>query len=309
MQKLPKINQLKNLRAIINCGSIRLAALTTHQTQSAMSRSIQELEQTIGSPLLIRRTSGIQLTDIGKILEPKMNLILNELERTVDEVKQILNHSNGEVTFGCSHLPAAGIMVDIIKKFQARYPLTQLTIVEGQFPELASSVRMGRLDFFVGIVSPEISLADLRDEHLCKVRFHVVARKEHHLIKSKSLVDLRNGKWFLPGKNSSIFNSIEKIIFPKGKGQQCSVLYGDSVMVALQLIMNCDCLSIAPYEIIESPFVKENLAFFELEEDLPFGFYSIVRRKDTVSTKVTQWLIDEVRREFKCFSSNINHIS
>ena len=46
MRHLPKINQLKNLRAIIQHGSIRSAAEANHQTQSAMTRSIQELEKT-----------------------------------------------------------------------------------------------------------------------------------------------------------------------------------------------------------------------------------------------------------------------
>ncbi|WP_449543958.1 LysR substrate-binding domain-containing protein [Lelliottia nimipressuralis] len=302
MNRLPKVTQLRNLRAIITSGSIRSAAIATHQTQSAMTRSIQELEQIVGAPVLVRRSSGVELTDIGRILEPKMNLILNELERAIDDVKQIVNASNGTIVFGCSHLPAFGVMTEVIKKFQERFPFTQITIIEGQFSELVSSIRVGRLDFYIGMTSPGIALEGFDEEPLCESRFYVFARKDHALIKSQSLIELRNSKWYIPGSGASMFSSLENIIFPYGRGPQCSVLYGDSVTVAQQLILKEHYFSIGPKEIINSSWIKGKLAILKLSEDLPAGRFSIIRRADTPIAEVTQWLIDEVRREFIKFS-------
>lgn len=302
MNRLPKVAQLRNLRAIITCGSIRAAAVATHQTQSAMTRSIQELELIVGAPVLVRRSSGVELTDIGRVLEPKMNLILNELERAIDDVKQIVNASNGTIVFGCSHLPAFGIMTEIITRFQERFPFTQLTIIEGQFSELVSSIRVGRLDFFIGMTSPGIALEGFDEEPLCESKFYVFARKDHALIKSQSLIELRNSKWFIPGTGASMFSSLEDVLFPYGRGPQCSVLYGDSVTVAQQLILREQYFSIGPKAIIESSYIRGKLAILKLSEELPAGKFSIIRRADTPTAEVTQWLIEEVRREFIKFS-------
>ncbi|MEX2954838.1 LysR family transcriptional regulator, partial [Serratia fonticola] len=95
MKELPKINQLKNLRAIINHGGVRLAAQALGQTQPAMTRSINELERVLGTRLFLRGESGVILTKTGTAFEARMNLILNELERAVDEVKQIEQVSHG----------------------------------------------------------------------------------------------------------------------------------------------------------------------------------------------------------------------
>lgn len=302
MKKLPKIGQLNNLRSIIICGSIRAAAMKTHQTQSAMTRSIQELEQIIGAKLLQRSVNGVELTKIGHLFEPKMHLILNELERAMEEVKQAINSSHGSIVIGCSHLPAFGIMTEVIKQFQERYPFTKLSIIEGQFTELLPSIKSGRLDFYIGMVSPGVAMEGFQEEILGKADFYVFARKDHPLIRSSSLMELRDAKWFLPGSETGFFGSLENTLFPNGKGRQCCILYGDSVTVAQQLILDEDYLSIGPREIINSTFIKGRLSTFNLNEKLPSGCYSIIRRIESANSEVAQWLINEIRREFVKFS-------
>lgn len=118
MKALPKLNQLRNLRAIIQYGNISAAAQVLHQTQSTLTRSIQELEKTLGVTLLDRGMNGTVLTKAGMMFEPRMNLILNELERAVDELRQIEQLSDGKIAFGCSHFPATSIVPDVIKNFK-----------------------------------------------------------------------------------------------------------------------------------------------------------------------------------------------
>ncbi|WP_236849235.1 LysR family transcriptional regulator [Chania multitudinisentens] len=143
MKELPKINQLRNFQAIIRYGSIRTASHALLQTQSAMTRSIQELERILGITLLARGAQGMVLTKMGRIFEPRVNMILNDLERAVDELHQASQLSQGTVVFGCSHLPAFSVISSLINRFQMEHPTASITIVEGQLSELITSLRLG----------------------------------------------------------------------------------------------------------------------------------------------------------------------
>ncbi|HEN3638885.1 LysR substrate-binding domain-containing protein [Yersinia enterocolitica] len=299
MNSLPKINQLRNLRTVIFTGSIRAAATATNQTSSAVTRSIQELENIIGAPLLKRGTHGIQLTEMGAFFEPYMHKVLNELERGMGDLSQFISESQAEIRFGCSHLPAYGIMPSIIKDFQKRYPQSKLTVIEGQFSELVQSLRSGKLSFFVGITMADISLDHFHVEYLSSAQFYVFSSKDHPLVKSSSLEDLRNAKWYLPGAGAEMFHSLEKIIFPYGVGPEHSILYGDSVAIAEQLILNEDYISIGPKEILDNNSIRGMLSVIDVCEPLPIGRYAIIMRMKMKQPPMTKWLIDEVRHKFK----------
>lgn len=298
MRHLPKINQLKNLRAVIQHGSIRSAAEANHQTQSAMTRSIQELEKTLGVVLLDRTARGALLTEAGRIFEPRMNLVLNELERAVDELRQQESAAQGVVMFGCSHLPAFGIMPGIIERFQARYPQATLTVIEGQLSELLASLRLGRMDFFLGIVTPDIALQEFSEELLGMAKFCVFAHKDHPLSQARSLAELRNAKWYLPIASAGFFSAIESVVFPDGKGPEASVLYGDSTTIAEQLILGEGYLSVGPQAMLALPWLKDKLCRINVEEILPEGKYSLIYRQQQTLTPIAKLLMNDIRHAF-----------
>ncbi|CNJ35126.1 transcriptional regulator [Yersinia rohdei] len=295
MRELPKTNQLKNLRAIIQHGSIRTAAQALHQTQPAMTRSIQELERILGVPLLVRGVHGAELTTMGRIFEPRMNLVLNELERALDELEQIGRDSEGLVTFGCSHLPAFTFIPDVIKSFQEIYTSARITVAEGQLSELLASLRLGRLDFFIGIVTPDISLREFVDEHLAVSQFAVFARKGHPLSNSTSLSELSGAKWYLPTASAGFYIIIETLIFPNGKEPTCSVIFGNSATIAEQLILNEDYLFVGPKVMVTIPHLQHKLSIIPIKEKLPDGYYSLIYRRQQPLTPIAKRLMDDIR--------------
>ncbi|HEN3636217.1 TPA: LysR family transcriptional regulator [Yersinia enterocolitica] len=299
MNNLPKINQLKNLRTVIYAGSIRAAALASYQTQSAVSRSIQELEGIVGAQLLKRGVGGVQLTDIGEIFEPYMNRVLNELERGLNDVSQFIDAPKGSIKVGCSHLPVFVFMPKIIKKFQEKYASVKLTVIEGQLSELAQSVRTGEMSLFVGITTPDISIDEFHVEFLSDTQFYVFCSKHHLMVSANSLSELRNEKWYLPGSGVDIFNSLEKTIFPYGKGPQCSILHGDSIAIVEQLILKENYISVGPKEVLECDYLKGKVDIISVKETLPAGRYAVLLRKQIRQPPLIKFLSDEIRNYFE----------
>lgn len=298
MKEFPKINQLRNLRAIINHGGVRSAAIALGQTQPALTRSINELERILGTRLLVKGESGVILTDTGKAFEARMNAILNELERAVDEVKQFEKTSHGEVVFGCSHLPAFDIIPKLITDFKRKHKDVRITVIEGQFSELVASLRLGRMDFFVGNTL-DLSSREFISEHLMTLKFSIMGRKDHPLKNSQSLVELQAAKWFLPAATFGYFNDIESHIFPDGNNLGGTVIYGDSMSIARNLIFEHDYLFAGPTNMIDEPSCKGLLDIISVSEKLPTSQYSVVHRKSQILTPIVEKIIKAIHLAYR----------
>src|SRR5438093_2582401 len=63
-----KLHDLHVLMAVVQAGNMSKAAMLLNTTQPAISRSIAELERTIGVRLLDRNSQGVELTEYGQVL-------------------------------------------------------------------------------------------------------------------------------------------------------------------------------------------------------------------------------------------------
>jgi LysR family transcriptional regulator of gallate degradation len=79
----PELLNLAQLRAfmlVADTGSATRAAMALHRAQSAVTRSVQELEGALGAPLFDRKPSGMLLTPTGNAVVLRCRRILSELE-------------------------------------------------------------------------------------------------------------------------------------------------------------------------------------------------------------------------------------
>ena len=298
MGRLPKLNQLEAFQAVLKHGSFRAAAEAANQTQPVLTRAIRDLEKTLGVPLLVRGAKGVVLTDMGRVFKPRMQLILNEIRRATDEIEQIQLSSSGTITPGCSYLLSFSILPDMIKKFQEKYPQVNIILTEGQLSELLPDLRIGLVDFFVGIVNPHISLGSFIEKPLMTSEFCVVASKDHPLAMCTSLAELREAKWYLPKASAGYYNEMNKFIFPSGRGQSSSLMISDSTVLGEQLILNEGYLTIAPKKLLNVPYLRERLCSIPVKESLPLGHYSFIQSQSVPLTPMAQRLVDEILLNF-----------
>lgn len=294
MRELPKIIQLRNFLAVIRYGSIRTASQALFQTQPAITRSIQELERILGVTLIARGPQSMVLTEMGRLFEPKANMILNDLERAVQELDQMNELSQGSVIFGCSHLPAFSILPAIINRFQQDNPSLHMTIIEGQLSELITSLRRGRLDFFIGMESPEISLSDFFVDFSIKTEFCIIARKGHLLANSHSLSQLQGAKWYFPNARTGYYKDLESFIFPNGKGAKDIIIYGDSMSIGEELVLTEDYLFVGPKAMLEISYIKDSIARIPIQEALPDASYMMLYRQQQNVNPLIRKLMDKI---------------
>src|SRR3954471_20677338 len=92
-----KLNQLRDALAVAEASSVRAAARSLGVAQSALTRSIQELERELGVPLFERQARGVSLTPMGALFVRRAQSVRNELRLAREEIDQARGHLHGRV--------------------------------------------------------------------------------------------------------------------------------------------------------------------------------------------------------------------
>ena len=82
-----KDHRLKALVQVAESGSIRAAARALHLSQSALTKALRELEESVGAELLLRSYKGIEFTEAGTTLLSRARLALSILDKARDEIR------------------------------------------------------------------------------------------------------------------------------------------------------------------------------------------------------------------------------
>src|SRR3977135_3753668 len=126
-----KLYDLHVLMSVVQAGSMSKAAAVLNTTQSTISRSIADLEQTIGVRLLDRGPQGVEPTQYGRTLLKRGVVAFDELKQGVQDIEFLSNPGAGELRVGSSPAMSEGIVLAVIEKLSRQYPRVVFHVAAG----------------------------------------------------------------------------------------------------------------------------------------------------------------------------------
>ncbi len=127
------------------------AADKLHITQSALSKSIDNLENEIGVPLFESHGRNIRLTKYGQIFYEHVSSATAEVEQGIAQLHDMAGVRGGEVTFASIFSMGAFQIPRLIKGFQAQHPDIKLRLYQKSTSDILRDVLEGTADLgFVG---------------------------------------------------------------------------------------------------------------------------------------------------------------
>jgi DNA-binding transcriptional LysR family regulator len=117
-----KLHDLHVLMAVVEAGSMNKAAALLNTGQSAISRSIADLERAIGVRLLDRHPQGVELTEYGRALLNGGMAMFDELRQAVKNIEYLADPTAGEMRIGCTPILAATFVSAVVDRLSRRYP-------------------------------------------------------------------------------------------------------------------------------------------------------------------------------------------
>lgn len=152
-----EIKVLEYFLEIAREGNMSRAADKLNISQPTLSKQMKALEEELGKDLFIRIASGLVLTDEGMLLRKRAEDIVNMVNKTTAEFKDLNNIQGGEVYIGCAESHLIRHLAAIIRNFRNNYPLFQFHLTSGNTEQVVERLERGLLDFAVIVEPPDLS--------------------------------------------------------------------------------------------------------------------------------------------------------
>lgn len=173
---------LKRMRTVVEVArteSITTAAHTLGLTQSAVSRTVAELETALGQRLFERSSRGIQITDAGRRLVARAKRLLADVDDLIADVSAPSHLVTGRLRLG---LGITGHHVcEAIAAFAGRHPDISVETTHASEQTLCPRLLHGELDLVIGSSSYLERWRELEVTKLMRLRQACVVRKDHPL--------------------------------------------------------------------------------------------------------------------------------
>ena len=117
--------------------SFSKAADALYISQSVLSKHIQELEEELGSPVLIRNTHSVTLTEAGKVLLKEAPELINKCDSTLRRLRSRNSWSKGSIRIGIAmEFAHSSHIRQAFHTFSSRYPDIELKydVFSGNMP-------------------------------------------------------------------------------------------------------------------------------------------------------------------------------
>ena len=152
--------QLEHFLAVAEEGSFTRAAARVCRTQSAVSQSVEELEETIGVPLFARDMPELSLTEAGRAMVDRARRMLSLRDDAIRQVGGLRNLTSGSLKIAAHESAAVYLLPGPLRRYFDRFPRIKVGIHRRRLDEIPRQV-LDR-EFDVGFVKDEPAFHELQ---------------------------------------------------------------------------------------------------------------------------------------------------
>lgn len=181
------IRHLEHLLAISETGSFSRAAEKTFITQSALSRSIQTLEQALGGRLIDRVGKRNALTALGHDVAARAQDIVLAAQELRLSAQRFAQGDGGAISVGLGSGPGALLMTPLLRHIATQHPGVRVSIARGSTELMLVQLRARELEALVVDARRIAPAPDLRIEALGELRTGFICRADHPLARRRKL--------------------------------------------------------------------------------------------------------------------------
>jgi DNA-binding transcriptional LysR family regulator len=160
---------LRYFVAVVEEGNFNQAARRLHIAQPPLSRAIQQLEGSIGAPLLDRTCRPLSLTPLGKLLYDQALLIISRMEDVEVMMKAAMGSHRRRLVIGYVASTIYAGLPELIRGFRREAANVELVMLENSTLEQIAALKDGRIDVGFGRIrfdDPAVRRIVLREERL-----------------------------------------------------------------------------------------------------------------------------------------------
>jgi DNA-binding transcriptional LysR family regulator len=303
-----KLRDLHVLIAVAHAGSISRAAERLAISHPVVSRTISDLEHTLGVRLFDRSSRGVEPTMYGRAFLDCGISIFDELRLGVQRLESLSDPYSGEVRIGSYDAMMASFIPAVIDRLARKHPNMVFHTIQGNNRSLYAELRERKVDLIITRKVQATAEWDLATEDLFPDPLFVVTGPRNRWISRRkiNLSELINEPWIMPVPESAIEMLIGQSFQSCGLEMPRSTVTSNSIPLRNRLLASGRYLAVMPRSILH--FGAQETRVTILPVTLPRISQSVelVTLKNRTLSPATALFIESAREIAKSVATSSN---
>jgi len=293
--------QLRSLIAVESTSSYAMAALQIGLSQPAVHRAVRDLQEVLGTQLLVRVGRSVRPTDNASRFVRFVRLMLSELRTGLDEVRAATAGAGagGRIELGTLPMARAVFLPELLNQFMTTHPAASVRVIEAPYGDLLNSLRQGDIDVFIGgALRDPAPTNDIVQEVLFDDEAVIVGNAQHPLRGRKNLssADLLRFPWIVPSHGVPMRSNWERMFRSQGVEPPQVRIECGSMLITRGLMLNGRWLTLMSRDQIQLEREAGVLAEIEAPGEILRRRIVLTRRHDWHPTPLQAHLVDMAHR-------------
>ncbi|GAB5432257.1 MAG: pca operon transcription factor PcaQ [Epibacterium sp.] len=276
-----KIRHMQCLLEVVSCGSLKGAAERLYLTQPAISRTLKELEDILGSTLLLRSRAGVELTEAGEVFAHFARMSLAALDHGLESLERTRGGALQQtVTIGALPSVAAGLLPRVAEGFQRLAPGAVLHLSDGPHGALIDLLRGGAVSMVIGRLGDPASMQGVSFTQLYTEEVVCVVRPGHPCLAAPELDDLSRWPVIFPPVSAAIRPQVERWLISHGLSEPPNRIETVSGAFARVHARDTDAIWMISHGVVRNELSDGRLIRLPFDTSLTKGPVGLMQRQD-----------------------------
>jgi DNA-binding transcriptional LysR family regulator len=166
------VRQMRYFVAVAQTLNFRRAAERLNVAQPAISRALRQLEDELGTPLMLRSNRRVELTEAGKVFLEGCRRSLASIDKTLEDTRRAREGEIGHLSIGYTDFAISGALPAIMQRFRGAHP--DITVDLAHMVTITQLQALARGEIQVGFMTgplaePGLDRLTVQDERLVVV--------------------------------------------------------------------------------------------------------------------------------------------
>jgi len=293
-----RLRDLHIVLAVAERGSMAKASAHLAVSHPVVSKTISDLERTLGVQLFDRNTKGVELTAYGRALLKCGVSVFDEMRQGLKQIEFLTQPNSGDLGIGCTEIAVAGILPGITDRFLKKYPAVNLRMVLTDTAMLAfNELRDRKVELQIGRMPKSFPDDELTAEPLFDEPFLAVAGARSAWFRRSrlKLADLADAAWVLPPYDSVPGALIQELFRAAGVPPPRPSVATLSIELTSKLLGGGRYIGLLPRSVVRLSGKRAGLKALAVRFDDPHIAVGIVTVKNRTLSPLAERFIDCAR--------------
>lgn len=292
-----KLSDLHVLLAVAQYGSMAKAASQLAVSLPVVSRSISDLEQTLGARLVERKPRGVELTSHGRAMLSRSYAVFDELRQGVSDIESLSDPTAGEVRIGTTPPLAASFVSAVIERLNHSYPRIAFQVVTDQAQAQKQNLHDRKVDLLIYRRIDLFKGNEMTFQFLFESPYVVAAGVESPWAKRRriNLPELMDEQWALPPPDDSFGPFVVSAFRAGGFDLPRAAVVASAIELCANLLRTGRYLTIVPEFWLQFPERHRSIRKLAIELPITGAPIGIIALRNRVPSPVVQRFIDCAR--------------